>query len=169
MSDRNLDNYITVKERKHQFYINNPDGRIVVDLINNTDDGCLFKASCFKTVDDQTKNMPLSTGFAQEFKGVGGFANKTSWLENCEESAVGRCLDNAGLSVSKTCSREEIEAANRNRKALAEQKEVKQKYARYLQEAFLDEAEYKKEITKAKKMTIKEMANVLKYTLKVVK
>ncbi len=169
MSDRNLDNYITVKERKHQFYINNPDGRIVVDLVNNSDDGCLFKASCFKTVEDQTLNMPLATGFAQEFKGVGGFANKTSWLENCEESAVGRCLDNAGLSVSKTCSREEIEAANRNRKALAEQKEVKQKYARFLQEAFLDEAEYQKEIAKAKKMTIKEMADVMKYTLKVVK
>ena len=108
MADRNLENYISVKERKQKFYIDNPDGRIIVELINNTTDSCLFRASCFKTFEDQSKGMPLATGYAQEFKGIGGFANKTSWLENCEESAVGRCLDNAGLSVSKTCSREEL-------------------------------------------------------------
>ena len=169
MSDRNLDNYITVKERKHQFYINNPDGRIVVDLVSNTDDKCLFKAACYKTVNDQEKQMPLATGFAQEFKGVGGFANKTSWLENCEESAVGRCLDNAGLSVSKTCSREEIEAANRNRKALAEQQGIKVRYAEYLKNNFKEDA-YKEELTKAKKMTIKDMSDILKKdNLKVIK
>ena len=161
MSERSLDNYITVKERKHQFYINNPDGRIVVDLLNNTDDGCLFRASCFKTIEDQTKGMPLATGYAQEFKGVGGFANKTSWLENCEESAVGRCLDNAGLSVSKTCSREEIEAANRNKKALAEQQAIKVKYAQYLKENFEGLA-YSEQVEEAKKMTIKNMSKILK-------
>ena len=170
MSQRNLEDYIPVKERKHQFYISYPDGRIVPDLIENSEEKSVFKVSCFKTVEDQTKNLPLATGFAQEIKGQGGFANKTSWLENCEESAVGRCLDNAGFSVSKTCSREEIIAANRNAAAAAEEKEVKKKYAKLIFElAGHDDEKYKEEIEKAKKMTIKQMAEKMHYTLRVVK
>ena len=160
MSNRSLDNYITVKERKHKFYIDNPDGRIVAELLNNTTDSCLFKVACFRNPDDQAKGLPLSTGYAQEFKDIGGFANKTSWLENCEESAVGRCLDNAGLSVSKTCSREEIEAADRNKKALAAQTTVKTKYFEYLKNNFNDD-DLKDEVAKAKKMTVAEMRRIM--------
>lgn len=160
MSNRSLDNYITVKERKQKFYIDNPDGRIIADLINNTPESCLFKVVCFKNAEDQSNGLPLATGFAQEFKDVGGFANKTSWLENCEESAVGRCLDNAGLSVSKTCSREEIEAAERNKKALASQAQVKAKYFQFIKDNFKD-SELAKEVEKAKKMTIAEMQKVI--------
>jgi len=160
MSGRGLENYITVKERKHKFYIDNPDGRIVAELLNNTTDSCLFKVACFKNPEDQSKDLPLATGYAQEFKDMGGFANKTSWLENCEESAVGRCLDNAGLSVSKTCSREEIEAAERNKKALAAQAAVKTKYFEYLKNNFNDE-NLKEEVTKAKKMTVTEMQKIM--------
>lgn len=160
MSNRNLDNYVTVKERKQLFYIDNPDGRIVAELLNNTSDSCLFKASCFKNPDDQEKGLPLATGFAQEFKDMGGFANKTSWLENCEESAVGRCLDNAGLSVSKTCSREEIEAAERNKKALAAQRQVKTAYLDYLKSNFKD-AEFTEQVNKAKSMTVAQMQKAL--------
>ena len=160
MNSRNLDNYITVKERKHKFYIDNPDGRIVAELLNNTTDSCLFKVACYKTSEDQAKGLPLATGFAQEFKDMGGFANKTSWLENCEESAVGRCLDNAGLSVSKTCSREEIEAAERNKKALAAQSTIKTKYFEYLKSNFNDD-DLKDEVAKAKKMTVAEMQRVM--------
>lgn len=160
MGNKNLEDYITVKERKQKFYIDQPDGRIVAELINNTSDSCLFKASCYKNGEDQEKGLPLATGYAQEFKDLGGFANKTSWLENCEESAVGRCLDNAGLSVNKKCSREEIEAAERNKKALAAQAKTKTRYFQYIKDNFKQE-DHAKQIEKAKQMTVAEMDEIL--------
>jgi len=50
---------------------------------------------------------PDSLGTAYEAKWMAG-ASQTSWTENCEESAIGRCLDNAGLHGGGKCSREEI-------------------------------------------------------------
>ena len=160
MANKGLENYITVKERKQKFYIEHDNGRIVAELLNNESGSCLFKASCYKNSEDQSVNLPLATGYAQEFKGVGGFANNTSWLENCEESAVGRCLDNAGFSVSSTCSREEIEAAQRNKKALVEQAKIKKEYFDYLKNNF-SEDELNQEVLKAKAMTVKQMHEVL--------
>ncbi len=160
MAERSLENYITVKERKQRFYIDNPDGRIIPDLISSTNDSCVYKVSCYKNPEEQENNLPMATGYAQEFKGIGGFANKTSWLENCEESAVGRCLDNAGFAVSKTCSREEIIAADRNKKALAEQTAIKQKYATFLKNTFKGK-EYEARIEKARNMTVADMEKLL--------
>ena len=161
MGTINLEDYITVKVRKQKFYIEHPDGRIIAELINNTTDSCLFKASCYKNGEDQEKGLPIATGYAQEFKDFAGVANKTSWLENCEESAVGRCLDNAGLSVNKKCSREEIEAAERNEKALAAQADIKSRYFQYIKKNFKKEEDRDKQIEKAKQMTVAEMDEIL--------
>ena len=117
---KGLENYETVKSRKNRFYSDNKDGRIVVTLMNQeTTNHVLMMAHVFKNGDDQTKGLAWSTGYAQEFKGQGGFANKTSWLENCEESAVGRALDNAGYCGNGSCSQEEIVQAQRNGRSLA--------------------------------------------------
>lgn len=113
-----LENYETVKERKKRFYEKFSDGRIVAECIRADDKGALFKATVFKNAEEQSKSIPLATGFAQEIKGQGSFANNTSWTENCEESAVGRALDNAGFSGNNKCSREEIEQAEKNATAL---------------------------------------------------
>jgi len=50
---------------------------------------------------------PDSLGTAYEAKWMAG-ASQTSWTENAEESAIGRCLDNAGYHSGGRCSREEI-------------------------------------------------------------
>jgi len=114
-----LPGYEKVKARKKRFYAEHPDGRIVVDCIVGDIESAKFKASIYLNVQEQKHYCPRSTGFAQEFKGVGGFANKTSWLENCEESAVGRALDNAGYcGTDDGPSAEELEAAKRNKEAL---------------------------------------------------
>lgn len=107
MEKFNLENYETVKSRKAKFYSKYPDGRIIVRPIELNDKGAIFECKIYKNVDEQIKDLPIATGFAQEFKGQGGFANKFSWCENCEESAIGRALDNAGFSNGK-CSREEM-------------------------------------------------------------
>jgi hypothetical protein len=52
----------------------------------------------------------IATGWAEEIRGQGN-VNKTSHVENCETSALGRALSNAGLSGSdytKRPSREEM-------------------------------------------------------------
>jgi hypothetical protein len=109
----NLKNYETVKERKKRFYETNPDGRIVVNAERITQDEAVFYVEIYKNRDDQLARIPWATGYAQEFKGQGGMANKTSWCENCEESAVGRALDNAGYANHNGPSLEEMQKVER--------------------------------------------------------
>ena len=115
----NLNNYETVKMRKKRFYADYPDGRIIVE-IQNTDvlEHALFKATIYKNGEDQKEGRPFSTGYAHEIRDkelkVSGqgksyeSVNFTSWVENCEESAIGRGLDNAGYAGNDKCSQEEM-------------------------------------------------------------
>jgi hypothetical protein len=56
------------------------------------------------------EDVCIATGYAEEVRGAGN-VNRTSHVENCETSAVGRALANAGMAgsdVSKRPSREEM-------------------------------------------------------------
>jgi len=120
MGKFNLDEYETVKSRKEKFYKQFTKGSIVVELLNldTISTHAVFKASVFETKEDQMSNLPRGVGYAlevrdKEMKISNSGAeyesvNFTSWTENCEESAVGRALDNAGFSGSKKPSREEM-------------------------------------------------------------
>lgn len=130
MAGFNLNEYETVKQRKKRFYSEHSDGRIVVELVSrdSIEDYALFKAQIFLSSVDQEKNLPRGVGFALELRDKTKQLNKygkeyesvnfTSWTENCEESAVGRALDNAGFFSDPKCSREEIEKAKRNGEAI---------------------------------------------------
>ncbi len=51
-------------------------------------------------------------GIRKEAKGVGGVGKADEWMENCETSAIGRALFNAGFQKSngeKKASREEMQ------------------------------------------------------------
>ena len=93
MAKFNLDNYELVEDRLKKFWKDNPNGRINTDVVDSSDDGTMVivKAELFINKDDDT---PVSSGLAQETKGLGGFANNEAWLENCESSAIGRALAN---------------------------------------------------------------------------
>jgi hypothetical protein len=120
-----LNSYETVKQRKKRFYTEYPNGRITVDLCSrdSIEDYALFKASVFLSPEEQEKGLARGIGFALELrdkelkKTNSGkqyeSVNYTSWTENCEESAVGRALDNAGFFSDPKCSREEMEKAQR--------------------------------------------------------
>ena len=57
----------------------------------------------------------IATGYAEEVRGAGN-VNRTSHVENCETSAVGRALANAGMAgsdVNKRPSREEMSKVQR--------------------------------------------------------
>ena len=116
MANFNLADYETVEERIKRFYEAHPDGRIVThDYTSQYDRESgvwRVQAMVFESAEDQAANLVKATGFAFEVDGQ-GMANKTSALENCETSAIGRSLANAGFSGNKRTSREEMEKVAR--------------------------------------------------------
>jgi hypothetical protein len=116
MANFNLADYETVEERIKRFYETHADGRIVThDYTSQFDRESgvwRVQAMVFESSADQAANLVKATGFAFEVDGQ-GMANKTSALENCETSAIGRALANAGFSGNKRTSREEIEKVAR--------------------------------------------------------
>ena len=119
--------YETVKVRKKKFYADYPDGRIIVKPISTSPlEYALFVVVLFKNGEDQAKNLIFATGTALEIRdteiSISSYGkeyesvNYSSWTENCEESAVGRALDNAGYAGNDKCSREEMEKADRMNK-----------------------------------------------------
>jgi len=61
------------------------------------------------------EDICIATGYAEEVRGAGN-VNRTSHVENCETSAVGRALANAGYAgsdVNKRPSREEMSKVQR--------------------------------------------------------
>ena len=101
----NLEDYETVEERLTKFWKDHPDGRIDTTLVESTLQRFIVKASIYRTeVDAQA----WTTGYAEETVSTRG-VNSTSALENCETSAIGRALANAGyVTKGKRPSREEM-------------------------------------------------------------
>jgi hypothetical protein len=101
----NLEDYETVEERLVKFWKEHPDGRIETTLVESTLQRFIVKASVYRTeVDAQA----WTTGYAEETVSTRG-VNSTSALENCETSAIGRALANAGyVTKGKRPSREEM-------------------------------------------------------------
>ena len=101
----NLADYETVESRLVKFWKDNPDGRIETELIEANATRFIIMARIFRTEADP---KPWCSGHAFEVitdRGV----NSTSALENCETSAIGRALANAGYAThGKRPSREEM-------------------------------------------------------------
>lgn len=101
----NLDNYAPVSDRIAAYWADNPDGRITTRLV--VDDGVrvLFHAEVYRKADDF---YPMAEGYAEEIRGSSN-VNKTSAIENCETSAIGRALANWRYQASaQRPSREEM-------------------------------------------------------------
>lgn len=95
--------YVLVTERVKAFRQLCPGGRISSEIISYEDGVVTIQA----TVMDEEGHV-LSTGIAQEKEGS-GFVNKTSFIENCETSAVGRALGFAGIGIDESmASAEEV-------------------------------------------------------------
>ena len=101
----NLEDYETVEERLIKFWKDHPDGQIHTKVIDYSSGRFIVEASIYRTEADA---RPWTTGLAEEtVQGRG--VNATSALENCETSAIGRALANAGYATKgKRASREEM-------------------------------------------------------------
>jgi hypothetical protein len=106
----NLDNYETVEDRLARFWADHPSGRVQTELVIQDGDQVIFRASVYF---DAADPIPRATGFAEELRGSSP-VNKTSHLENCETSAIGRALANCGYATrGKRASREEMSKIER--------------------------------------------------------
>lgn len=97
--------YVTVNERVKAFRKLLPDGTITTDIISQTDSMVVMVAKVFDG------DRLLATGTAFETKDS-SYINKTSYIENCETSAVGRALAFLGLGIDASiASSDEVENA----------------------------------------------------------
>ena len=120
----NLEDYQPVEERLTKFWKDYPDGQIHTEILDQTAGRFIVKALIYRTEADI---RPWTTGLAEEtIQGRG--VNATSALENCETSAIGRALANAGYATKgKRASREEMVKVNKANEVKATIDEVKVK------------------------------------------
>ena len=101
----NLADYEPVEVRLEKFIKDYPSFRIATELEVVEATRYIVKAYLFK---DASDGVAWATGYAEETVSSRG-VNQTSALENCETSAIGRALANAGYAPKgKRPSREEM-------------------------------------------------------------
>lgn len=105
--------YVPVEERVKAFFKLFPgNGFIHTEPIQLTEEYCVFKASVGYYSDGDP--VVLGTGFARE-KSNDTFINKTSYVENCESSAVGRAIGMIGIGLTQgIASADEVQNAINN-------------------------------------------------------
>ena len=120
--------YALVNERIKAFRMLYPEGTIETEMLSNEDGICVFKASIYipeyeeiaksEGIKVVNNKRLLGTGTAYERENS-TFINKTSYIENCETSAVGRALAMCGIGIDTSiASAEEVQnaIANQNNK-----------------------------------------------------
>lgn len=102
--------YAEVNQRIKAFRMVYPEGTIQTKLTSNENGVCVFRAYIYDG------ERLLATGTAYE-KENSTFINKTSYIENCETSAIGRALGIAGFGIdTSVASAEEVQNAIANQK-----------------------------------------------------
>ena len=107
-----LDNYEPVSARLDRWLQANAsrETRVITELVHYLQDVAVFRAELW------LGGVQVATGWAEEIRGQGN-VNRTSHVENCETSAIGRALANAGMAGSdftKRPSREEMAKVERS-------------------------------------------------------
>lgn len=150
--------YAQVNDRIKAFRELCPNGTITTDIIELANGVVTMKA----TVYDEEGKI-LGTGLAQE-KESSSYINKTSYIENCETSAVGRALGFAGIGVDGSmCTAEELVNAITNQNKEPEKKQKTQKAPAQSGDPLLAkiDAEQKEQILAEMKRTGVELSVIL--------
>jgi len=99
--------YSTVNERLKHLLQYFPEARFNEEILFHDADRVIMKTELY------ISDTIYAVGHAEEFRNS-SFINKTSALENCSSSALGRCLAAFGLSGSEYASAEELVNALNN-------------------------------------------------------
>lgn len=107
--------YAEVNQRIKAFRMVHPSGAIVTDMVSNECGVCVFRATIY---DNEARVLGTGTAYEKE---ASNFINKTSYIENCETSAVGRALGMCGFGIdTSVASAEEVTNAINNQGEKAE-------------------------------------------------
>ena len=108
--------YAEVNQRIKAFRMVYPEGQIITEMLSNENGVCVFRA-CISN----NEGKVIATGTAYE-KEDSSFINKTSYIENCETSAVGRALGMCGFGIDvSVASAEEVQNAINNQEPTKEE------------------------------------------------
>jgi hypothetical protein len=116
MAHFNLSEYQTVQERIDLFWSKYSSGRFNIELVSMSPEQVVFKAEVYLHKDDL---YPATVDFAEERLGSSP-VNKTSFVENCATSALGRAISALGGEFSpkgKRASASEMSKVERLSKA----------------------------------------------------
>lgn len=142
--------YAEVNQRIKAFRMLYPQGVIKTEMLKCEDGICVFKAEIY-----DEKGTLLATGTAYE-KENSTFINKTSYIENCETSAVGRALGMCGLGIdTSVASAEEVQNAMANQNKKNEAPNYRNELIKYCKDNDID----MKEIAKNYQLVGKKLSN----------
>lgn len=117
MTDVKGKDYAEVNQRIKAFRKVCPNGSITSEIISLENGICVMKAVVY-----DGENNVLGTGHAYE-KENSSYINKTSYIENCETSAVGRALGMCGFGINTSvASAEEVSNAIRQQETQSKPK-----------------------------------------------
>jgi hypothetical protein len=108
MAHFDLSLYETVAQRLERWWKEFEDGRIITTIHHYDGSTVIFRAEGYNNED-----RLIATGYAEEVFGNSP-VNKTSFLENCETSAIGRMISNSKIGhTGERASSTEMEKVNR--------------------------------------------------------
>jgi len=108
MAHFDLSLYETVAQRLVRWWVEYPEGRIITTIHHYDGSTIIMRAECYNN-DDRL----IATGYAEEVFGNSP-VNKTSFLENCETSAIGRAISNSRIGhTGERASVTEMDKVNR--------------------------------------------------------
>ena len=111
--------YAEVNQRIKAFRMLCPNGCITTEILSHENGVIIMRAS----IHDEDGRL-LGTGTAYEKEGSSNI-NKTSYIENCETSAVGRALAMVGLGIDlSVASFEEVSNAIEQQEAFPDRKKM---------------------------------------------
>ena len=114
--------YTEVNQRIKAYRMVYPNGSITTEILKLEDGVVLMKATILNE-----DGVVIGTGLAQE-KEDSTFINKTSYIENCETSAVGRALGMCGFGIdTSVASAEEVQTAMANQEPKQDTKKATKK------------------------------------------
>ena len=110
--------YIEVNQRIKGFKMLYPEGFIHTQLVSMADGICVMTAEVGYYENGEKRILGTGTAYEKESS---TFINKTSYVENCETSAVGRALGMSGIGVdTSVASAEEVTNAINNQEQIKE-------------------------------------------------
>ena len=110
--------YIEVNQRIKGFKMIYPEGFIHTQLVSMADGICVMTAEVGYYENGEKRILGTGTAYEKESS---SYINKTSYVENCETSAVGRALGMAGIGIdTSVASAEEVTNAINNQEQIKE-------------------------------------------------